>query len=112
MRVSTLGVPSFWFFDINIGFSGESIPIRLFLNPYELTPTYHNINNKFSVKYFLNLVFVDEEERRYFKQQEIIVYRLFEDSWMNIMCLCLWNKELFARITCKWKVPYFNKRFY
>lgn len=59
---------------------GESIPVRLFLNPYELTPTYHNINNKFSVKYFLNLVFVDEEDRRYFKQQEIIVYRLLEDS--------------------------------
>lgn len=63
-----------------IGFAGESIPIRLFLNPYELTPTYHNINNKFSVKYFLNLVFVDEEDRRYFKQQEITIYRLLENS--------------------------------
>ena len=49
---------------------GESIPIRLFLSPYDLTPTYRNINNKFSVKYFLNLVLVDEEDRRYFKQQE------------------------------------------
>ncbi|KAG6498442.1 hypothetical protein ZIOFF_046355 [Zingiber officinale] len=57
---------------------GESIPIRLFLSPYELTPTYRNINNKFSVKYFLNLVLVDEEDRRYFKQQEITVYRLQE----------------------------------
>ncbi|MCD9646692.1 Vacuolar protein sorting-associated protein 26A [Datura stramonium] len=37
---------------------GESIPIRLFLSPYELTPTYRNINNKFSVKYYLNLVLV------------------------------------------------------
>ncbi|XP_073131359.1 vacuolar protein sorting-associated protein 26A-like isoform X2 [Henckelia pumila] len=55
---------------------GESIPIRLFLSPYELTPTYHNINNKFSVKYYLNLVLVDEEDRRYFKQQEITMYRL------------------------------------
>ncbi|KAG8660223.1 vacuolar protein sorting-associated protein 26A isoform X1 [Manihot esculenta] len=59
---------------------GESIPIRLFLSPYELTPTYRNINNKFSVKYFLNLVLVDEEDRRYFKQQEITVYRLLENS--------------------------------
>lgn len=59
---------------------GESIPVRLFLSPYELTPTYHNINNKFSVKYFLNLVLVDEEDRRYFKQQEITVYRLSENS--------------------------------
>ncbi|CAL1366677.1 unnamed protein product [Linum trigynum] len=57
---------------------GESIPIRLFRSPYELTPTYRNISNKFSVKYYLNLVLVDEEGRRYFKQQEITVYRLLE----------------------------------
>eukprot|EP00963_Diacronema_lutheri_P001374 scaffold86_cov338-Pavlova_lutheri.AAC.37 len=43
---------------------GESIPIRLFLSPYQLTPTYKNINNKFSVRYFINLVLVDEEDRR------------------------------------------------
>ncbi|KAJ7517133.1 hypothetical protein O6H91_21G011600 [Diphasiastrum complanatum] len=55
---------------------GESIPVRLFLSPYDLTPTYRNINNKFSVKYFLNLVLVDEEDRRYFKQQEITMYRV------------------------------------
>ncbi|TYJ26589.1 hypothetical protein E1A91_A07G130400v1 [Gossypium mustelinum] len=59
---------------------GESIPIRLFLSPYELTRTYQNINNKFSVKYYLNLVLVDEEDRRYFKQQEITMYRLLETS--------------------------------
>ncbi|XVF04952.1 hypothetical protein REPUB_Repub05bG0128300 [Reevesia pubescens] len=59
---------------------GESIPIRLFLSPYELTPTYRNINNKYSVKYYLNLVLVDEEDRRYFKQQEITMYRLLETS--------------------------------
>ena len=28
-----------------------------------------DIQRKFSVRYFLNLVLVDEEERRYFKQQ-------------------------------------------
>ncbi|GFY83401.1 vacuolar protein sorting 26B [Actinidia rufa] len=59
---------------------GESIPLRLFLSPYELTPTHRNINNKFSVKYYLNLVLVDEEDRRYFKQQEIMIYRLEETS--------------------------------
>uniref|UniRef100_A0A7N0R9E6 Uncharacterized protein n=1 Tax=Kalanchoe fedtschenkoi TaxID=63787 RepID=A0A7N0R9E6_KALFE len=59
---------------------GESIPIRLFLSAYELTPTHRNINNKFSVKYYLNLVLVDEEDRRYFKQQEITLYRLPENS--------------------------------
>mmetsp|Transcript_2554 Transcript_2554/g.7242 ORF Transcript_2554/g.7242 Transcript_2554/m.7242 type:complete len:222 (-) Transcript_2554:105-770(-) len=55
---------------------GEIIPIRLFLSPYDLTPTYKNINNKFSVRYFLNLVLVDEEDRRYFKQQEIQLCRV------------------------------------
>lgn len=60
--------------------TGESIPIRLFLSPYELTPTHQNVNNKFSVKYYLNLVLVDEEDRRYFKQQEITLYRLQENS--------------------------------
>ena len=54
---------------------GETVPVRLFLKPFELTPTYSNVMNKFSVQYFLNLVLVDEEERRYFKQQEITLYR-------------------------------------
>jgi len=54
---------------------GESIPIRLYLDGFDLTPTYRNIANKYSVRYYLNLVLVDEEERRYFKQQEITLYR-------------------------------------
>lgn len=51
------------------GASGESIPIRLFMAGYEMTPTMRDINKKFSVRYYLNLVLIDEEERRYFKQQ-------------------------------------------
>ncbi|XP_037061159.1 LOW QUALITY PROTEIN: vacuolar protein sorting-associated protein 26A-like [Peromyscus leucopus] len=54
---------------------GESIPIRLFLAGYDPTPTMRDVNKKFSVRYFLNLVLVDEEDRRYFKQQEIILWR-------------------------------------
>ncbi|XP_045111580.1 vacuolar protein sorting-associated protein 26B-like isoform X1 [Portunus trituberculatus] len=54
---------------------GESIPIRVFLAGYDLTPTMRDINKKFSVRYHLNLVLVDEEERRYFKQQEITLWR-------------------------------------
>ncbi|MEQ2236189.1 Vacuolar protein sorting-associated protein 26B-like protein, partial [Ilyodon furcidens] len=54
---------------------GESIPIRLFLAGYDLTPTMRDINKKFSVRYYLNLVLIDEEERRYFKQQEITLWR-------------------------------------
>ena len=55
---------------------GESIPIRLFMGGFDaLTPSFRNVNNKFSVKYFLNLVLIDEEDRRYFKQQEINLFR-------------------------------------
>lgn len=54
---------------------GESIPIRLFLGAYDLTPTMRDVQKKFSCKYYLNLVLVDEEERRYFKQQEIVLWR-------------------------------------
>eukprot|EP00804_Cyclotella_cryptica_P003409 CCRYP_018559-RB/>CCRYP_018559-RB protein AED:0.33 eAED:0.33 QI:0/0/0/1/0/0/3/0/272 len=56
---------------------GESIPVRLYLTgiPADLTPTYHAENNRFSVRYFLNLVLVDEEDRRYFKQSEITLWR-------------------------------------
>ena len=53
---------------------------RLFLAPYDLTPTFKNVHNKFSVKYYLNLVLVDEEDRRYFKQQEIQLFRLLDDK--------------------------------
>ncbi len=53
---------------------------RLYLSPYDLTPTYSNVHNKFSVKYFLNLVLVDEEDRRYFKQQEIQLFRKDEEA--------------------------------
>ena len=55
---------------------GESIPIRVFLAGYDLTPTMRDINKKFSVRYYLNLVLVDEEERRYFKQQVKFVMRV------------------------------------
>ncbi|OMJ22778.1 Vacuolar protein sorting-associated protein 26B-like [Smittium culicis] len=54
---------------------GEIIPIRLFLGGFELTPTYRDVNKKFSTRYYLNLVLVDEENRRYFKQQEVTIYR-------------------------------------
>ncbi|OEU20995.1 vacuolar protein sorting-associated protein 26 [Fragilariopsis cylindrus CCMP1102] len=56
---------------------GEVIPVKLSMCgiPADLTPTYSSVNNRFSVRYFLNLVLVDEEDRRYFKQQEIILWR-------------------------------------
>eukprot|EP00208_Stichococcus_sp_RCC1054_P007891 CAMPEP_0206152146 /NCGR_PEP_ID=MMETSP1473-20131121/39179_1 /ASSEMBLY_ACC=CAM_ASM_001109 /TAXON_ID=1461547 /ORGANISM="Stichococcus sp, Strain RCC1054" /LENGTH=516 /DNA_ID=CAMNT_0053549703 /DNA_START=223 /DNA_END=1773 /DNA_ORIENTATION=- len=54
---------------------GENIPIRMYLAPYDMTPTYRAVHNKFSVRYSLNLVLVDQEDRRYFKQQEIELFR-------------------------------------
>ena len=65
---------------ICIFFIGETIPIRLFLGGFDLTPTFRDVNKKFSVRYYLNLVLIDEENRRYFKQQEITVYRVPEVS--------------------------------
>lgn len=59
---------------------GECVPIRLFLSPLDLTPTYRSVNNIFSVKYYLNLVLVDEEDRRYFKQQEVVFWRKGSDT--------------------------------
>ncbi|EKF29114.1 vacuolar protein sorting-associated protein-like, putative [Trypanosoma cruzi marinkellei] len=55
---------------------GEVIPIRLYLRSIpHLTPTYPNVHNCFRVLYFLNLVLITGEGRRYFKQQEITLYR-------------------------------------
>lgn len=65
---------------ISVFFTGETIPIRLFLGGFDLTPTFRDVNKKFSVRYYLNLVLIDEENRRYFKQQEITVYRVPEVS--------------------------------
>lgn len=54
---------------------GETIPIRLFLGGFDLTPTYRDVNKKFSARTYLSLVLIDEDARRYFKQSEIILYR-------------------------------------
>jgi len=37
-----------------------------------------DVNKKFSVRYYLNLVLIDEEDRRYFKQQVCGFRRLYE----------------------------------
>ena len=34
------------------------------------------VNNKFSVSYFINIVIYDSKDKRYFKQHEIILYRI------------------------------------
>lgn len=78
---------------------GETIPIRLFLGGFDLTPTFRDVNKKFSTRYYLSLVLIDEgkrtathifddctvltimlDARRYFKQSEIILYRQAPDQ--------------------------------
>ncbi|KAJ3446512.1 vacuolar protein sorting-associated protein [Anaeramoeba flamelloides] len=54
---------------------GDKIPIRFFLRSLNLTPTFPQINNIFSVRYFLNLVLVDKKEKRYFRETELVLYR-------------------------------------
>ncbi|KAF4632408.1 hypothetical protein G7Y89_g5711 [Cudoniella acicularis] len=54
---------------------GETIPIRLFLGGFDLTPTFREVNKKYSTRYYLSLVLIDEDARRYFKQSEIVLYR-------------------------------------
>jgi vacuolar protein sorting-associated protein 26A/B len=54
---------------------GEAIPVRIFLGSFDITPSYKDVANKFSVSYILNLVLVDEDDRRYFKQREIVLWR-------------------------------------
>ena len=54
----------------------ETIPFRFFLEPYNLTPSYIDSPSTFYVKYFLNLIVIDDKENRYFKQKEICLFRL------------------------------------
>lgn len=39
----------------------------MYLKAFDLTPSIDKVANKFSVKYFLNIVLIDNEDRRYFK---------------------------------------------
>lgn len=80
---------------------GESIPIRVFLAGYDLAPTMRDINKKFSVRYYLNLVLMDEEDRRYFKQQ----VRLFP-SFRRILVL---SCNIRSNVSC---IRNHNSHFY
>ncbi|ORM39968.1 Vacuolar protein sorting-associated protein 26 [Babesia sp. Xinjiang] len=54
---------------------GECIPVRIYLNGLDLCPTYKNVQNKLTVKHYINLLIVDEDDKRYFKKQEIEFWR-------------------------------------
>ena len=80
--------------------TGESIPIRLFMNGYDLTPTMRDVNKKFSVRYYLNLVLVDDEDRRYFKQQVCSCsHNSCSFLTINRVTTCLENLEMSGNLT-------------
>lgn len=57
-------------------FSEETIPIRFYLPGVDgLGPSFNNVNNKFSVIYLLNLLIIDAENQKYFKNNEITLWR-------------------------------------
>ena len=57
------------------------------MNGYDLTPTMRDVNKKFSVRYYLNLVLVDDEDRRYFKQQ--VSVSLYFSISFSLFCVWL-----------------------
>ena len=61
----------------------EEIPIRIFLKPYNLTPSFEN--NRFSVKYFVSMVLTDAEDRKYYKHHEITIFRVEKDKKKNYL---------------------------
>ncbi|XP_075238776.1 vacuolar protein sorting-associated protein 26A-like [Convolutriloba macropyga] len=63
---------------------GETVPIRIFLAGYDLQPTMREIAKKFSVRYFLNLVLVDEDDRRYYKTKEILLWRKYDKFYRKL----------------------------
>ncbi|CAD8088675.1 unnamed protein product [Paramecium sonneborni] len=44
-------------------------------NDIDLLSTQKNLSAKFNVKYIVNLILIYEDDKTYFKQQEIIIYR-------------------------------------
>lgn len=53
----------------------EIVPIRLYLDCYELTPTFKIPDSEINVGYFIKFVIIDRSEKVYFKQQDIFLWR-------------------------------------
>lgn len=69
---------------------GETIPIRLFLHGMDdLTPTFREVNKKFSIRYYLNLVLIDEENRRFGRRGGVVGSRGRVDTYATILPSCI-----------------------
>jgi vacuolar protein sorting-associated protein 26 len=53
----------------------DIVPIRLYLDCYGLSPTYKLNDFDINVNYFLKFVVIDQNEKVYFKQQELFLWR-------------------------------------
>lgn len=51
--------------------TGETIPIRLFLGGFDLTPTFREVNKKYSTRYYLSLVLIDEGPFSFFPPSQV-----------------------------------------
>jgi len=52
-----------------------NVPMRLHLGAYPLTQTINNPELGYGVRYFLNVILLDTNDRRYYKQQEVHLWR-------------------------------------
>ena len=81
---------------------GETIPIRLFLGGFDLTPTFREVNKRFSTRYYLSLVLIDEDQRRYCMfflllvtlRRELLLW--VSNSAFSRAILLEWNNRFFA----------------
>lgn len=53
----------------------DSVPLRLYLAQFPLGPTYRNICGSCNVRYFLNLIVTDEADQKFYKRQELELWR-------------------------------------
>eukprot|EP01129_Flabellula_baltica_P003450 TRINITY_DN13207_c0_g1_i1.p1 TRINITY_DN13207_c0_g1~~TRINITY_DN13207_c0_g1_i1.p1 ORF type:complete len:325 (-),score=57.44 TRINITY_DN13207_c0_g1_i1:23-997(-) len=63
---------------------GDIIPIRFHLDPLDLKPSVKNMENIFSLKYYIRLTITDSDKRKFYQQSsEIKILRSLSPSPMN-----------------------------
>lgn len=72
----------------------EVIPIRLDLKCINLTPTYENVHNKFSVTYMISLLLIDDKKNNYYKDREVKFFRVFKNGLVKKDEF--WNKTFYG----------------
>lgn len=58
---------------------GEIVPIKMYLGNLDLCPTMLNVENKFSVRYFLTLGLIDNNDRMFFRKVEVTLRRALNE---------------------------------